>query len=150
MDTRIRSRRELAYTRRLGLTHSVLCWTLQIQWIHRNLQTLTWKSKNSYLKIKNLKQPKFSEFLGLKNLKNLGFFKWVRTACRHSVPGFRHTGFMRVLISRFHNNEYSWAMTSLVCCSCLKNAVWRCVVLLRRKIPPETLLLRRKIFLPCL
>ena len=30
-----------------------------------------------------------------------------RKACRHSVPGYRHTDCMRVLISRFHNNEYS-------------------------------------------
>ena len=50
---------------------------LTIQWINRNLQSLTWKSKNSDLKIQ---KPKFSQFLGfLKNLKSLGFLKWVRT-----------------------------------------------------------------------
>src|SRR6218665_3054402 len=81
IDTRIRSRKKL-YIRRL--THALLCKTLQIHLIHRNLQSLTRKSKNSDMKIKKPKKPKnltFQVFLGfLKNLKNLGFLKWVSTA----------------------------------------------------------------------
>jgi len=37
---------EEIYTRSIP---ALLCWTLQIQWIHKNLQTLAWKSKNSDL-----------------------------------------------------------------------------------------------------
>ena len=58
------------------LTHALLCWTLQIQWIPRNLQSLTWKNKNSDLKIKNLKTYIFRIF---RFLSKSGFYYYIIT-----------------------------------------------------------------------